>query len=154
MNNNNVEKQYNSMSYFYNVLYSVCDMMEFEKAFIEEYKDLFESLPQNGKVLDSSCGNGVQATALKRIDKEDMLNNIKSLSRVTKNRGKLVFDTRNWDKVLKDNVRFTTSDVITYNGKKYIYTYIGNLNGFDERSSVEILFVEITNDKRNEMYSY
>jgi SAM-dependent methyltransferase len=181
--------------------------MEFEKAFIEEYKDLLESLPRNGKVLDSSCGNGVQATALKRIgidvtgtdiseeminlthqyskdnnlhfptkqlswqqlpdyfeedfdivfcygnsishsvDKEDMLNNIKSLSRVTKNGGKLVFDTRNWDKVLKDNVRFTTSDVITYNGKKNIYTYIWNLNGFDERSSVEILFIEITNDK-------
>ncbi|MFT8316065.1 MAG: methyltransferase domain-containing protein [Clostridium sp.] len=66
MNNNNVEKQYNSMSYFYNVLYSGCDMREYEDTFIDEYKDLLSSLPVNAKVLDSSCGNGIQATSLKR----------------------------------------------------------------------------------------
>lgn len=207
MNNNNVEKQYNSMSHFYNVLYSGCDMRAYEDAFINEYNDLLNSLPVNAKVLDSSCGNGIQATALKRnginvvgtdiseeminltqqyakdndlrfltkrlsweqlpynfgvdfdvvfccgnsichsSDKEDMLNNISSLYKVTKNGGKIVIDTRNWDKVIKENIRFNTSDIKKYIDKKYVFTYVWNLNGFDERSSVEILFVEITNDK-------
>lgn len=207
MNNTNVEKQYNSMSYFYNVLYSGYDMREHEKTFIDEYEDVLNSLPVNGKVLDSSCGNGIKTTALKRngvnvigtdiseeminlaqqyskdnnllfptkqlswkqlpkhfgedfdivfccgnsichsIDKEDMLNNINSLYRVTKNGGKIVIDTRNWDKVIKENIKFNTSDVKEYGGKKYVFTYIWSLNGFDERSNVEILFIEITNDK-------
>ena len=207
MNNNNVDKQYNSMSHFYNVLHSGCDMREYEDTFIEEYKDLLSSLPVNAKVLDSSCGNGIQATALKRngvnvigtdiseeminltqqyakdndlpfptkrlsweqlphnfgvdfdivfcygnsichsIDREDMLNNIRSLYRVTKNGGKIVIDTRNWDKVIKENIRFNTSGVKKYIDKKYVFTYIWNLNGFDERSNVEILFIDITNEK-------
>lgn len=207
MNNSNVEKQYNSMSHFYNVLYSGCDMREYEDTFINEYNDLLNSLPVNAKVLDSSCGNGIQATALKRnsinvvgtdiseeminltqqyakdndlhfptkrlsweqlphnfgvdfdivfccgnsichsIDKDDMLINIRSLYSVTKNGGKIVIDTRNWDKVIKENIRFNTSDVKEYGDKKYVFTYVWNLNGFDERSNVEILFIEITNDR-------
>ncbi|MDP4144928.1 MAG: class I SAM-dependent methyltransferase [Bacillota bacterium] len=207
MSSNQVETQYNSMSYFYNVLYSGYDMRDYEDAFIDEYKDLLNNLQANGKVLDSSCGNGVQATALKRygidvigtdiskeminltqqyakenniffptkqlswqqlpdnfgedfdivfcygnsishsMNKDEMLKNIRSLCKVTKKGGKIVIDTRNWDKVLKDNIRFTSSDVISYNGKKYIFTYIWNLKDFDECSSVEILFIEITNDK-------
>lgn len=214
MNNTDVEKQYNSMSYFYNVLYSGCDMKEYEDAFIEEYTDLLNNLPENAKVLDSSCGNGVQATALKRngvnvigtdiseeminlaeqyakdnnlpfptkrlswqqlpkyfgedfdivfcygnsishsIDKEDMLNNINSLYRVTKNGGKIVIDTRNWDKVIKESIRFNTSDVKEYDDKKYVFTYIWNLNGFDKRNNVEILFIEITNDKETKCRSF
>jgi len=150
MNNNNVDKQYNSMSYFYDVLYSGCDIKDWENDFINEHKDLLKNLEDNAKVLDSSCGNGIQATALKRYgidvigtdiseeminltkqyaesnnllfptkqlswaelpdnfgedfdivfcygnsichstDKEDMLNNIKSLYKITKNGGKIV----------------------------------------------------------------
>ncbi len=207
MNINNVEKQYDSMSYFYDVLYSGCDMRAWEDAFIDEYRQLLDSLPTNAKVLDSSCGNGIQAAALKRngidviasdiseeminltrkyaqnnnlifpikqlsweqlpdnfgddfdivfcygnsishsVDKDDMLKNIRSLYKVAKKGGKIVIDTRNWDKVIKDNVRFVTSDVKEYSDKKYVFTYIWNLNGFDERSNVEILFIEIINGK-------
>ncbi len=214
MNSDNIERQYDSMSYFYDVLYSGSDMRAWEDAFIDEYRHLLNSLPMNAKVLDSSCGNGIQATALKRnginviatdiskeminltqkyaqnnnlffpikqlswkqlpdnfeddfdivfcygnsishsIDKEDMLNNIKSLYKVTKNGGKLVIDTRNWDKVIKDNVRFVTSDVKEYIEKKYIFTYIWNLNSFDERSNVEILFIEIINGKETKCIPY
>ena len=214
MNNNNVDKQYNSMSHFYNVLHSGCDMREYEDTFIEEYKDLLSSLPVNAKVLDSSCGNGIQATALKRngvnvigtdiseeminlteqyakdnnlpfltkrlsweqlphnfgadfdivfcygnsichsVDKEDMLNNIRSLYRVTKNGGKIVIDTRNWDKEIKENIRFNASGIKKYIDKTYVYTYIWNLNGFDERSSVEILFIDITNEKETKCIPY
>jgi len=204
---NNVEKQYDSMSHFYNVLYSGCDMRAWEDDFINGFRNLLNDLPMNAKVLDSSCGNGIQATALKRnginvigtdiseeminltqeyaksnniffptkqlswkqlpdnfgddfdivfcygnsichsIDKEDMLQNIISLYKVTKSGGKIVIDTRNWDKVIKDNVRFVISDVKEYLDKKYIFTYIWNLNGFNECSSVEILFIEIINGK-------
>jgi len=207
MNSNNVEKQYNSMSYFYNVLYSGCDMRDYENEFIDEYKDLFDNLQPNAKVLDSSCGNGIQATALKRCgiditatdiseeminltrqyakdnhlsfptkrlgweelpnnfgedfdivfcygnsichsaNETEMLKNIMSLYKVTKKGGKIVIDTRNWDKVLNDRIRFNTSDVKSYEGKKYIFTYIWNLNNFDEHNDVEILFTEIINDK-------
>lgn len=214
MNSNNVQKQYNSMSHFYNVLYSGCDMRQYEKAFIKEFKELLNSLPVNGKVLDSSCGNGIQAAALKRsgvdvvgtdiseeminltnqyarennlsfptkqlswkelpynfgddfdivfcygnsishsINKEDMLSNIKSLYKVIKNGGKLVIDTRNWDKVIKDNIRFNTSGIKKYLDKTYVYTYIWNLNGFENRSNVEILFIDITNEEETKCISY
>ncbi|MDP4094058.1 MAG: class I SAM-dependent methyltransferase [Bacillota bacterium] len=207
MSGDNVEKQYDSMSFFYDVLYSGVDKRAWEEAFIDEFRDLLSSLPANAKVLDSSCGNGIQAAALKRngidvtatdiseeminltekyaqsnnlsfptkrlsweqlpdnfddefdvvfcygnsishsINKEDMFKNIRSLYKVAKNGGKLVIDTRNWDKVINDNVRFVTSDVKEYLDKKYIFTYIWNLNGFDVPSSVEILFVEILNGK-------
>jgi len=189
-------------------------MREYEDTFIEEYKDLLSSLPVNAKVLDSSCGNGIQATALKRngvnvigtdiseeminlteqyakdnnlpfltkrlsweqlphnfgadfdivfcygnsichsVDKEDMLNNIRSLYRVTKNGGKIVIDTRNWDKEIKENIRFNASGIKKYIDKTYVYTYIWNLNGFDERSSVEILFIDITNEKETKCIPY
>lgn len=207
MNSNNVDKQYNSMSYFYDVLYSGYNMKDWENDFINEYKDLLNDLEGNSRVLDSSCGNGIQATSLKRyginvigtdiseeminltqqyaesnnlffptkqlswaelpdnfgedfdivfcygnsichsIDKDDMLNNIRSLYRVTKNGGKIVIDTRNWDKVIKENIKFGSSGVKKYNNKTYVYTYIWNLNGFDERSNVEIVFIDITNEK-------
>jgi len=207
MNSNNVDKQYNSMSYFYDVLYSGYNMKDFENDFINEYKDLLNNLDENARVLDSSCGNGIQATALKRyginvigtdiseeminltqqyaesndlffptkqlswaeipdnfgedfdivfcygnsichsIDKKDMLNNIRSLYRVTKNGGRIVIDTRNWDKVIKENIRFNTSGVKKHIDKTYVYTYIWNLNGFDERSNVEIVFIDITNEE-------
>lgn len=81
-----------------------------------------------------------------------MLNNIRSLYRVTKNSGKIVIDTRNWDKVIKENIRFNTSDVKKYSDKKYVFTYVWNINGFDERSNVEILFIEITNDKEKNAF--
>lgn len=208
MNSNNVEKQYNSMEHFYNVLYSGCNMKDWENDFINEYKDLLNNLQGNTRVLDSSCGNGIQATALKRYgldvigtdiseemikltrqyaesnnlffptqqlswaelpdnfgedfdivfcygnsichstNKDELMNNVKALRKVTKDGGKIVIDTRNWDKILKDGVKYTTSDVKTYNNKKYIFTYIWNLNDFDKSSNVEILFIEIVNDKQ------
>ncbi|MTI70336.1 MAG: class I SAM-dependent methyltransferase [Firmicutes bacterium] len=202
-----VEKQYNIMSHFYNVLYAEADMKDYEDEFINQYKEVLKELPQNAKVLDSSCGNGIQATALKKegievvgtdiseemvklskqyaksnnlsfttkqlswqqlplhfkeefdvvfccgnsishsMSRAEMLSNIKSLYKVTKKGGKIIIDTRNWDKVLKENTRFNTSDVIEYKGKRYIFTYIWNLNGFNKASNVEILFIEITDDK-------
>jgi 2-polyprenyl-3-methyl-5-hydroxy-6-metoxy-1,4-benzoquinol methylase len=214
MNSKNVQEQYNSMSFFYSVLYSGFDLRDYENEFLDEYKDLLAALQPNAKVLDSSCGNGIQATALKRCgidvtatdiseeminltkqyaldnhfsfpteqlsweqlpdhygedfdivfcygnsichsaNKDEMLKNIQSLYRVTKKGGKIVLDTRNWDKILKDAVRFHTSNVMEYDGKKYISTYIWNLGDFDERSNVEILFTEIIKDKETSIIPF
>lgn len=113
MERNRVEEQYNSMSYFYNVLYSGCDMKVYEDEFINQYKELLNIVPRNAKVLDYSCGNGIQVAALKRNGfnvigtdiSSEMMRNIKFLYKVTKTGGKIIIDTRNWDKVLKKNVQ-------------------------------------------------
>lgn len=210
MEQNLVKEQYNSMSFFYNVLYADMDLIALEDAFIKEHNDLLKSLDENAKILDSSCGNGVQATALCRkgydvtasdisiemitlassyarandlyfptecmawnelpnkyrdvfdvvfcwgnsishsMDEEDMINNLISLNRVMKSGGKLIIHTRNWDKMCKNYQRVITYGVREYEGKKYIPVYLWNLNRFDERSNVEILFIEIINEKETE----
>lgn len=202
-----MKEQYNLMSHFYNVLYAEVGAKFYEDEFINQYKDILNELPRNSKVLDSSCGNGVKATALKRKDIEvvgtdiseemirlteeyaknnnltfptkqlswqelpfnfteefdvvfccgnsishslsltEMLTNIKSLYKVAKKGGKIIIDTRNWDKVLNANLRFNTSNIIEYNDKRYMFTYIWNLNGFNKISNVEILFIEIIDGK-------
>lgn len=205
-----VKEQYNLMSHYYNVLYAGANTKVYEDEFINLYKEILDELPLNARVLDSSCGNGIQAAALKRkgidvvgtdiseemirlteeyaesnnlsfhakrlswqelpvyfkeefdvtfccgnsishsMSRMEMITNIKSLCEVTKKDGKIILDTRNWDKVLRVNNRFKTSDVVEYNNKKYIFTYIWSLNGFNTISSVEILFIEITdNNKTN-----
>lgn len=214
MDSKNVQEQYNSMSFFYNVLYSGFDLRDYENEFLDEYKELLADLQPNAKVLDSSCGNGIQATALKRcgIDvtatdiSEEMINltqqyafdnrlsfptkqssweqlpnhfgedfdlvfcygnsichsknkdarfkNIQSFYQVTKKGGKIVLDTRNWDKIVKDAIRFTTSDIMKYKDKKYISTYIWNLKNFDEPSNVEILFTEIIDDRKTSLIPF
>jgi len=205
---NNIKEQYNLMSHFYNVLYAEAGMKFYENEFVNQYKEILDELQPSSKVLDSSCGNGVKATALKRkgidvvgtdiseemirLTKEyaensnlefptkqlswqqlpfhfkeefdvvfccgnsishslsltEMLLNIKSLYKVTKKGGKIIIDTRNWDKVLNENIRFNTSNIIEYNNKKFMFTYIWNLNGFNNISKVEILFIEIIDGKK------
>lgn len=210
MHKNNVKEQYNLMSHYYNVLYAGINTKEYEDEFINQYKEIIDTLPQDAKILDSSCGNGIQAVALKRkgidvvgtdiseemirlteeyaennnlsfhtkqlswqelpfhfrdefdvtfccgnsishsMSRTEMITNIKSLCEVTKKNGKIIIDTRNWDKILKESNRFNTSDVVEYNDTKYIVTYIWSFNGFNTVSSVEILFIEITeNNKTN-----
>jgi len=38
----------------------------YEDEFINQYKEILDELQPSLKVLDSSCGNGVKVTALKR----------------------------------------------------------------------------------------
>ncbi len=63
---NQVKEQYNSMAFFYDVLYANYDLSEFENEFINEHKELLASVSNEAKILDSSCGKGVQAVALKK----------------------------------------------------------------------------------------
>lgn len=59
-----VKEQYNSLSFFYNVLYAGFESSVLEEVFIEEHHELLKHLTPNGKILDASCGNGIQSTAL------------------------------------------------------------------------------------------
>lgn len=59
----NVE-QYDSISWLYEVLYAGYNKEELGQAFIDEHEELF-SRYRNARFHDASCGNGVQAVALK-----------------------------------------------------------------------------------------
>lgn len=60
------QEQYNNISYYYEILYSGFDLIQFEKEFISQHKYYLDELPKNAKVCDCSCGNGLQAIALKK----------------------------------------------------------------------------------------
>lgn len=64
MKSNLVQEQYNSLSYFYNVLYAGFESTFLEEIFIDEHQQILSNLKPNAKILDASCGNGIQATAL------------------------------------------------------------------------------------------
>ena len=66
MESKKVKEQYNSMSFFYDVLNASFDLDKFANDFIKEHKELLDSLPDNAKILDSSSGKGIQAVALKK----------------------------------------------------------------------------------------
>lgn len=61
-----VKEQYNSLSFFYNVLYAGFESSVLEEVFIDEHHELLKYLSPNAKVLDASCGNGIQSTALSK----------------------------------------------------------------------------------------
>lgn len=58
-------EQYDTLSRLYEVLYAGYNKEELGQAFIDEHEELF-SRYKNGKFHDVSCGNGVQAVALKQ----------------------------------------------------------------------------------------
>ncbi|MFW6377705.1 MAG: class I SAM-dependent methyltransferase [bacterium] len=214
MNTNPAKEQYNSMSFFYDVLYANYDVSEFGNEFIKEHEKLLATLSENAKILDSSCGKGVQAVALKEqgfditatdiskemihltesyaednnlsiptkclawnelphefdnifdivfcwgnsishsLGKGDMINNLSSFYNVIKDDGKVVIHTRNWEKILKDNKRYQSLPVREYNNRKYIPMYIWNLSGFNQKSYVDILFIEIREDETTSHTSF
>jgi ubiquinone/menaquinone biosynthesis C-methylase UbiE len=214
MESKKVKEQYNSMSFFYDVLNASFDLDKFANDFINEHKDLLDSLPKNAKILDSSSGKGIQAVALKKegydvtatdislemvkltkqylkdnelsipvkrlawnelptefddvfdlvfcwgnsishsMSKEEMLENLSSFYKITKNGGKVVIHTRNWEKRLRENKRYETLPLREYNNKKYLPVYIWDLSDFNKKSSVEILFIEIKKDESTTFNSF
>jgi len=64
MSTHGVKEQYNSLSFFYNVLYAGFENSILEEIFIEEHHEILKDLSPNSKILDASCGNGIQSTAL------------------------------------------------------------------------------------------
>ena len=213
MDNTN-KQDYDKMNWLYNAFYGDMDTEQVRRLeFIEKHKNLLQSYTDKEvTVLDSACGNGVQATALALngykvtatdISKEmiklanefskkhnvsistyvkgwlelpsifqnqfdivfnvgnsmvhssnalERKKNISSLVQVLKNKGTLVIETRNWEKIVSENKKFTVYDKMSYLNKEYIPMYHWKLNGIEQEAEVEILFQEICEDNHVELY--
>jgi ubiquinone/menaquinone biosynthesis C-methylase UbiE len=60
------QEQYNNIAEHYEIFYSGFDMNAFAKDFINQHESFLNALPKNAKLCDCSCGNGIQAIALKK----------------------------------------------------------------------------------------
>lgn len=211
---NNKEKQdYDKMNWLYNAFYGNMATEQLQQLeFIEDHKNLLQSYDKEVSILDSACGNGVQATALAlngyNVTATDISsemiklanelsqkhnvsistvvkawselpsafqqqfdivfnvgnsivhslnavtreNDISSLVQVLKKKGTLVIETRNWEKVVAEDNRFTVYDKICYLNKEYIPMYHWKLNGIEKKAEVEILFQEIWEDNHVKLY--
>jgi len=204
------QDQYNKIADFYEIFYSDLDFIQFENDFIKQHQEFLDTLPENAKICDCSCGNGLQAIALKKAgfdilatdisdemirltvknskksnvefpvrrmswkelskeyvsvfdmvfcwgnsishssSRQDMIDNLKAIYQTMKVNGKLVIETRNWDKIVIAEQRYYNYKITKYNGKKYLPFYVMNLNGFDEPANLEMLFLEIHKDLSTE----
>jgi 2-polyprenyl-3-methyl-5-hydroxy-6-metoxy-1,4-benzoquinol methylase len=209
-----VKEQYNSLSFFYNVLYAGFENSVLEDVFLSEHHELLRYLRPNAEILDASCGNGIQSTALAKkgynitacdiseemieltkkyanengfdyptmaigwhdlpkhfhekfdlvfcwgnsishsLNKKEMVRSLEAFYSIIKPGGSLVVETRNWDQLLKNKVRFETLKLRIYNGKMYIPFYIWNLNGFNNPASVEIIFTELKDNNETRCYDF
>jgi glycine/sarcosine N-methyltransferase len=188
--------EYDDMDWLYDVLYASFDEQLLEDLFIEEYQSY---LLKDIKILDASCGNGVQTAALAQrgynveasdisknmvsltnerlkkrelhiktfvsswkelpkrkdkydlifcygnsishsLNKEERINNLEALGNCLRNKGKIIIETRNWDKIHK--LRYTIYEERTYKGKSYIPIYIWDNMDFEKCSNVQIIFIE------------
>ena len=210
----NSEQDYNKMGWLYNALYGDMSAEALKDLYyIKDHKELLNSYQKdNVVILDSACGNGVQATALALngynlvatdissemialtndfsakhgvklktevkswIDLPDKYSNnfdivfctgnsivhssdaisrqdnLTALSKLLKPKGTLVIETRNWDKVIAENKKYTAYDKISYNGKDYIPLYQWNLHDVEQEAKIEILLQEISSDNKVTIY--
>ena len=78
--------------------------------------------------------------------------NIEAMAQALRPGGTLVIETRNWEKIISENKRFTVTEKLAYEGKEYIPLYYWQLSGMENEAQVTILFQEIGNDNRVELY--
>lgn len=211
----NTEVEYDKMNWLYNALYGDMTTEQVKNLdFIKNHIELLEKYPaEKSAVIDTACGNGVQATALaihgykvtatdisKEMikltnefsqnhnvklhtqrkewielpqvynkefdivfctgnslvhspDNKSRKANLKALSEILNCNGTLVIETRNWDKVIKENKKFTVYDKISYKGIDYIPLYHWVLNGMEQKAKVEILFQEINKNGSVSLYN-
>jgi len=210
----NAEQDYNKMSWLYNALYGEMSIEQLiQLDYVKNHNELLHSYDDKDlSILDSACGNGVQATALAlngydvtaadissemvKLTKEFAENhhvevrtavkawcelpatfkeqfnivfctgnsivhsanaderklNLASLVQVLKTQGTLVVETRNWEKIIVEDKRFTVYDKMPYKDKEYIPLYHWKINGMEHEAEVEILFQEIGVDNHVRLY--
>jgi len=210
----NAEQDYNKMSWLYNALYGEMPIERLRQLdYVKNHSELLLSYDKKHlSILDSACGNGVQATALAlngyQVTATDISSEMVKLTResakkhrveintavkawcelpatfkeqfnivfctgnsivhsanaderkinwdslvqVLKTQGTLVVETRNWDKIIMEDKRFTVYDKIRYKDKEYIPLYHWRMNGMEHEAEVEILFQEIDGDNHVRLY--
>ena len=172
------------------------------------------NLKPNAKILDASCGNGIQATALAKEgfnitatdisedmlelakkyassrdvhfpimpiswqelptyfketfdlvfcwgnsishspDEKAMINNFQSFYKITAPGGRIIIETRNWDKLIRDKIRFENLKLRTYKGKQYIPFYIWNIRDFNQPAHVEIILTELMKNNETRLFDF
>lgn len=210
----NSEQDYNKMGWLYNALYGDMSAEALKELYyVKDHKELLNSYEKdNFIILDSACGNGVQATALAlngynvvatdissgmvaltnefsikhgimlktdikawtdlpdtysnsfdivfctgnsivhSRDTVSRKNNLTALSKLLKSKGTLVIETRNWDKVIAENKKYTAYDKVSYKDNDYVPLYQWNLNGMEQEAKVEIILQEISSDDKVTIY--
>lgn len=81
------------------------------------------------------------------LSKEDMINNLEALYSTMKKNGKLIIETRNWDKILQNQQRYFSYDEKFYKEKRIVPMYVMNITDFDVESYLEMIFIEIEDKK-------
>ncbi|MHC1723423.1 MAG: class I SAM-dependent methyltransferase [Aminipila sp.] len=212
--NTRQNKNYDKMNWLYNALYgdfSTEKLKEIE--YVKDHKELLHFYDSNDlSILDSACGNGIQATALAlngykvtatdissqmvklteenaykhgvdietavkgwadlptffsnqfdivfctgnsivhSANEEERQVNLYSLSQVIKPNGTLVIETRNWDKIVKEQKTYTAYDKVSYDDNDYIPLYHWRIRGIEEEAEVTILLQQIGNNNQVKLY--
>ena len=90
------------------VLFSVCAWDELPEQFGHEFD------------LTLCCGNSIGHCR----DESEMIRSLRSIHEVIKPGGSLIVDTRNWEKLLAERIRFTNFGPRERNGKRCIPVYV------------------------------
>lgn len=79
------------------------------------------------------------------LDSSEMDQSIGGMAEMLTHSGTLVVTSRNWEQIVKDNPRFWVMNSHLHDGKRITPIYVWDLKGMNEKTAVEILFVEDNN---------
>ncbi len=79
------------------------------------------------------------------LDSSEMDQSIDGMTEMLTHSGTLVVTSRNWEQIVEDNPRFWVMSSHLHDGKRITPIYVWDLKGMNEKSTIEILFVEDNN---------
>lgn len=134
------------------------EFIKFTSEFARKHNTILKANRKSWIELPESYGNQFDIvfctgnSIVHSIDSTMRKKNLIALFEILRRKGTLVIETRNWDKVILENKRFTVYDKKMYQNKEYISLYHWILNGMEKESKVEILFQEINKDNSVNLY--
>ncbi len=201
--------EYDALSWLYEVLYAGFNKDELGHAFIDEHSDLLIRY-RSGRLHDASCGNGVQAVALRArgydISASDISEEMLQLTRkyaknkqvalstfrsawdelaqkvtekfdvvlcvgnsishtrsyservatlrqfyeILKEGGTLLLDTRNWDLLTENSLKYNILKKRDYEGKSYVPIYLWDNVQLERESLLRLVFIEFDQEEQTE----
>jgi SAM-dependent methyltransferase len=75
------------------------------------------------------------------LDCSEMELSVRGMAEMLKKSGTLVVAVRNWERIVKENPRFWVLGSRLHEDKQVTPIYVWNLNGMNEKATVELLFV-------------